>query len=40
VTLALQRPLSVDSYARDRATGSFVLIDEPTNQTVGAGLIA
>ncbi len=39
VTLALQRPLSVDPYARDRTTGGFLLIDESTNQTVGAGLI-
>jgi sulfate adenylyltransferase subunit 1 (EFTu-like GTPase family) len=30
----------MNSYASNRATGSFVLIDESTNQTVGAGLIS
>ncbi len=39
VTLALQRPLSVDPYTANRATGAFVLIDESTNRTVGAGLV-
>ncbi|KKS26393.1 MAG: Sulfate adenylyltransferase subunit 1 [Parcubacteria group bacterium GW2011_GWC2_42_6] len=33
-------PLMVDPYARNRQTGSFILIDELTNQTVGAGLVA
>ena len=28
------------AYARNRTTGSFVLIDEATNDTVGAGMIA
>jgi sulfate adenylyltransferase subunit 1 len=35
-----QQPLVIDSYARNRATGSFILIDEATNHTVGAGMIA
>jgi sulfate adenylyltransferase large subunit len=39
VTLMLQRPLAVDPYAHNRATGAFVLIDETTNQTVAAGLV-
>jgi sulfate adenylyltransferase subunit 1 (EFTu-like GTPase family) len=30
----------IDSYARNRATGSFILIDEATNHTAGAGMIA
>ena len=34
------QPLVVDSYARNRATGSFIIIDEVTNNTVGAGMIA
>ncbi|MDE3166405.1 MAG: sulfate adenylyltransferase subunit CysN [Acidobacteriota bacterium] len=34
-----QRPLFFDSYARNRATGSFILIDAITNETVGAGMI-
>jgi len=34
-----QQPLVIDSYRRNRATGSFILIDEATNNTVGAGMI-
>jgi bifunctional enzyme CysN/CysC len=32
-------PLVFDSYRRNRATGSFILIDEATNDTVGAGMV-
>jgi len=32
-------PLVVDHYHRNRVTGSFVLIDELTNATVGAGMV-
>jgi bifunctional enzyme CysN/CysC len=32
-------PLAIDPYARNRRTGSFVLIDEATDATVGAGMI-
>ena len=32
-------PLFIDEYRRNRETGSFVLIDETTNATVGAGMI-
>jgi bifunctional enzyme CysN/CysC len=32
-------PLVVDEYRRHRATGGFILIDEGTNDTVGAGTI-
>jgi sulfate adenylyltransferase large subunit len=39
VRLRLSAPLVVDRYARDRTTGSFILIDESTNDTVGAGMI-
>ena len=39
VTLTLARPLFVDPYGLNRATGSFILIDEATNQTVAAGMI-
>ena len=38
-TLVLQQPVFADSYAVDRATGAFILIDETTNQTVAAGMI-
>jgi sulfate adenylyltransferase subunit 1 len=37
--LRLSGPLLVDEYRRNRATGSFILIDESTNDTVGAGMI-
>jgi bifunctional enzyme CysN/CysC len=32
-------PFFVDNYATNRSTGSFILIDESTNRTVGAGVI-
>jgi sulfate adenylyltransferase subunit 1 len=35
----LAAPLCVDSYAENRATGAFIVIDEATNGTVGAGMI-
>jgi bifunctional enzyme CysN/CysC len=37
--LRLSTPLLVDQYRRNRTTGSFVLIDESTNDTVGAGMV-
>ncbi len=40
VLLKVQQPLVFDSYATDRATGSFIVIDEATNNTVAAGMIA
>jgi sulfate adenylyltransferase large subunit len=39
VRLRLAGPLLVDAYAENRATGSFVLVDEATNETVGAGMV-
>jgi sulfate adenylyltransferase subunit 1 len=39
VRLRLSEPLSVDPYEENRTTGAFVLIDEATNETVGAGMI-
>jgi bifunctional enzyme CysN/CysC/sulfate adenylyltransferase subunit 1 len=39
VHLRSSTPLVVDSYSRNRTTGSFILIDEATNDTVGAGMI-
>jgi bifunctional enzyme CysN/CysC len=32
-------PLMADEYARNRETGGFILINEATNRTVGAGMI-
>jgi sulfate adenylyltransferase large subunit len=39
VRFRLSEPLCVDLYAENRETGSFILIDEATNDTVGAGMI-
>ncbi|MFZ0043014.1 MAG: GTP-binding protein [Solirubrobacteraceae bacterium] len=39
VHLRASSPLVVDPYARNRTTGSFILIDESTNDTVAAGMI-
>jgi len=39
VKLRLSSPLVADDYRRNRATGSFILVDEATNATVGAGMI-
>ncbi len=39
LTLRTTQPLFFDSYRRNRATGSVILIDEATNATVGAGMI-
>ncbi|MHB1237104.1 MAG: sulfate adenylyltransferase subunit CysN [Gallionella sp.] len=40
VAIKVQQPLVFDSYTTDRATGSFIVIDEVTNNTVAAGMIA
>jgi len=39
ITFKLQQPLHCDAYADNRATGSFIIIDAFTNNTVGAGMI-
>ncbi len=39
VRLRTQAPLMFDPYRRNRATGSFILIDPDTNNTVGAGMV-
>ncbi|MBS4753307.1 50S ribosome-binding GTPase [Nocardioides sp. zg-ZUI104] len=39
VTLRTTVPLLCDPYSKNRATGSFILIDEGTGATVGAGMI-
>jgi sulfate adenylyltransferase large subunit len=39
VRLRTSVPLIVDPYARNRTTGSFILIDEATGDTAGAGMI-
>jgi sulfate adenylyltransferase subunit 1 len=37
--IKVQQPLVIDSYASNRTTGNFIIIDEVTNNTVGAGMI-
>jgi len=39
VHLELSTPLVFDSYRRNRVTGSLIMIDEATNDTVAAGVI-
>jgi bifunctional enzyme CysN/CysC len=39
VRLRLSEPLAVDPYAENRETGAFILIDEASNDTVGAGTV-
>jgi bifunctional enzyme CysN/CysC len=39
VRLELSTPLVFDSYRRNRTTGSLIVIDEATNETVAAGVI-
>jgi sulfate adenylyltransferase large subunit len=40
VRLRLQQPLFVDPYARNRTTGSFIVIDPATRATLAAGIVA
>jgi sulfate adenylyltransferase subunit 1 len=37
--MALTRPIALDFYTQNRLTGSFIVIDRMTNNTVGAGMI-
>ncbi|MRD73819.1 GTP-binding protein [Rhodocyclus tenuis] len=39
VSFRLAQPLAVDTYTDQRATGAFIVIDEASNNTVGAGMI-
>jgi sulfate adenylyltransferase subunit 1 len=39
VALKVQQPLALDHYSKNRSTGSFIVIDEATNNTVAAGMI-
>ena len=39
IKLRTTAPLMADKYHRNRITGSIILIDEATNETVGAGMI-
>lgn len=37
--LSLETPLAYDTYIKNKAMGSFIIIDRVTNNTVGAGMI-
>ncbi|HEU0283179.1 MAG TPA: GTP-binding protein, partial [Gallionella sp.] len=39
VAMKVQQPLALDHYGKNRSTGSFIVIDEATNNTVAAGMI-
>ena len=39
ITLRITKSLFVDAYRKNRITGSIILVDEGTNETVGAGMI-
>ena len=39
ITIRTTKPLFYDSYRKNRSTGSLILIDEATNETVGAAMI-
>jgi len=39
VTIRTTKPLMIDSYGTNRTTGSVILIDDNTNETVAAGMI-
>ena len=39
VSFKLAQPIFADPYAKNRSTGAFIVIDEASNNTVGAGMI-
>jgi len=39
LSFRLAQPLMTDPYTTNRATGAFIIVDESTNNTVGAGMI-
>jgi len=39
ITIRSTLPLFVDPYQKNRITGSIILIDEGTNETVAAGMV-
>jgi sulfate adenylyltransferase subunit 1 len=39
IVVRTTRPILADPYNRNRITGSVILIDEATNNTVAAGMI-
>ena len=39
ISLRCSKPLFYDVYKKNRQTGSIIIIDEQTNETIGAGMI-
>ena len=39
VSLRTTTPLFFDAYRKNRNTGSIILVDEATNETIAAGMI-
>ena len=39
VKFRLAQPIAADTYLENRATGAFIVVDEATNDTAGAGMI-
>ena len=39
VKIRTTKPLMIDSYRKNRTTGSIILVDDATNETVAAGMI-
>jgi sulfate adenylyltransferase subunit 1 len=39
VSIRTTKPIFYDSYRKNRQTGSIIIIDEATNNTVGVGMI-
>jgi len=39
ISIRTTKPMLVDAYAKNRITGSVILVDEGTNETVAAGMI-
>jgi len=39
IKIRTTKPLMIDSYRENRVTGSIILVDDNTNETVAAGMI-
>jgi sulfate adenylyltransferase subunit 1 len=39
ISIRTTKPLFVDSYKKNRRTGSLIIIDEATNSTIGVGMV-
>ena len=39
VKIKVSKPLMIDSYSKNRGTGSIIIVDNGTNETVGAGMV-